>query len=258
MLQSQISPHFLYNTLGTIKWMAAIQGADGIAEITTALSRLLRTVANDIRKTAPLREELKFLDDYIVIQKYRYGDSISFEKEIEDESLLDYAIPKLTLQPFVENAIFHGLEPKGGGRILIRVARDGGDALISLTDNGVGMGAEAIAEALGAGAAPGTRQGQRQERTKRRAPGQRETRQGQRAQGETAPTPASEPEPERQPEPASAPEQQDGIIKMFGIKNVDERLRHAFGPDYGVSIVSEPGSYTTACVRVPPAREEFP
>src|SRR5690606_39201106 len=73
MLQSQINPHFLYNTLNSIKWMATIQNARGIAEMTTSLSRLLRNITKDIRKLVPLREELALLDDYFLIQKYRYG-----------------------------------------------------------------------------------------------------------------------------------------------------------------------------------------
>jgi two-component system sensor histidine kinase YesM len=148
MLLSQINPHFLYNTLNSIKWMATIQNAAGIAEMTTALSRLLRTVTKDTRKDAPLREELALLEDYLVIQKYRYGDSVVFRKEIGDEALLDILIPRFTLQPLTENAIFHGLEPKGGGTITVRVMEDPDDAsriLVSIEDDGIGMSAETIA-----------------------------------------------------------------------------------------------------------------
>ncbi|MDR2656127.1 MAG: sensor histidine kinase [Oscillospiraceae bacterium] len=148
MLQSQINPHFLYNTLGSIKWMATIQGADGIAEVTTALSRLLKTIAKDIRKLVPLRDELALLDNYLIIQKYRYGDSIALVHDIRDESLLDALIPRFSLQPLIENAIFHGLEPKGGGKIKLDISRGGGDTLISITDDGVGMSSEAIEAAL--------------------------------------------------------------------------------------------------------------
>jgi two-component system sensor histidine kinase YesM len=147
MLQNQINPHFLYNTLNSIKWMASIQNASGIAEMTTALSRLLRTLTKDTRKTASLREELALLDDYLVIQKYRYGDSVTVKKETAEDSLLDTPIPRFTLQPLVENAIFHGLEPKGGGLITVRVRtapEDPGLTLVSIEDNGVGMSGETI------------------------------------------------------------------------------------------------------------------
>ncbi|GHT64320.1 hypothetical protein FACS1894110_03720 [Spirochaetia bacterium] len=144
MLQNQITPHFLYNTLNSIKWMATIQNAGGIAEMTTALSRLLQSVSKDIRKVVPLRDELSLLNDYLIIQKYRYGDSVTLEKEIDDESLLDVLIPRFTLQPLVENAIFHGIEPKGSGTITVKVAENKNDAgssevLVSITDNGIGM-----------------------------------------------------------------------------------------------------------------------
>jgi two-component system sensor histidine kinase YesM len=148
MLLSQINPHFLYNTLNSIKWMASIQKASGIAEMITALSRLLRTVTKDSRKTASLKEEIALLEDYLVIQKYRYGDSVIFKKEIEDEVLLDTPIPRFTLQPLAENAIFHGLEPKGGGVITVRVRKDPEDpsmVLVSLEDDGVGMTPETLA-----------------------------------------------------------------------------------------------------------------
>lgn len=146
MLQSQINPHFLYNTLNSIKWMATIQNANGIAEMTTALSRLLKTVAKDIRKTVPLQEELRLLDDYFLIQQYRYGGSVTLEKRVEEENLLNCEIPRFALQPLVENAIFHGIEPKGNGHIMLEVYREADDVLVSISDDGVGMSAETIAE----------------------------------------------------------------------------------------------------------------
>jgi two-component system sensor histidine kinase YesM len=146
MLQSQINPHFLYNTLNSIKWMATIQNASGIAEMTTSLSRLLRNIAKDIRKLVPLGEELALLDDYFLIQKYRYGSTITLEQHIGSEQLLNCPIPRFSLQPIVENAIFHGIEPKGtGGHIVITVERsDSADLLITIEDNGIGMEQEKI------------------------------------------------------------------------------------------------------------------
>jgi len=145
MLQSQINPHFLYNTLNSIRWMATIQNATGIAEMTTALSRFLKILSKDSRKIVPLREELALLDDYMVIQKYRYGDSVNFEKQIPEEALLDTPIPRFILQPLMENAIFHGIEPRGSGTILFSALRREADVLVSLSDDGVGMGSEAVA-----------------------------------------------------------------------------------------------------------------
>lgn len=149
MLQSQINPHFLYNTLNSIKWMATIQNATGIAEMTTSLSRLLRSIAKDNRRLMPLKDELSLLDDYFLIQKYRYGSTVTMVKEIENEDLLTSLIPRFTLQPLVENAIFHGIEPKGRGDILIKVSKSGfADILVTIEDNGVGMKDEQISTIL--------------------------------------------------------------------------------------------------------------
>lgn len=151
MLQNQINPHFLYNTLNSIKWMATIQNATGIAEMTTALSRLLRSIAKDNRRLLPLKDELKLLEDYFLIQKYRYGGTVSMEQTISDEELLSGLIPRFTLQPLVENAIFHGIEPKGRGDIMITVQKNGfADILVTIEDNGVGMQKEQIAKILDA------------------------------------------------------------------------------------------------------------
>ncbi|MBW4079866.1 sensor histidine kinase [Paenibacillus sp. S150] len=149
MLQSQINPHFLYNTLNSIKWMATIQNATGIAEMTTSLSRLLRSIAKDNRRLLPLKDELSLLDDYFLIQKYRYGSTITMEQRIGNEELLTGLIPRFTLQPLIENAIFHGIEPKGRGHILITVAKSGyADILVTIEDNGVGMKEEQISTIL--------------------------------------------------------------------------------------------------------------
>jgi two-component system sensor histidine kinase YesM len=151
MLQSQINPHFLYNTLNSIKWMATIQNAAGIAEMTISLSRLLQTVSKDLRKVVPLGDELTLLDDYLIIQKYRYGGSVSLVKELEDSELLKTLIPRFTLQPLVENAIFHGIEPKGSGTIRVETVRSGNDVLVRIRDDGVGIKAETITQIYTAG-----------------------------------------------------------------------------------------------------------
>ena len=153
MLQNQINPHFIYNTLNSIKWMATIQHAPGIAEMVTALSRLLKSVSKSNERLVPLYEEFALLNDYFTIQQYRYGGTITLDVSyIEDEKLNHSClIPRFTLQPLVENAIFHGIEPKGSaGEVTLRVERDtaNGDVLIRLTDDGIGMTADQAAKAL--------------------------------------------------------------------------------------------------------------
>lgn len=150
ILQSQINPHFLYNTLNSIKWMATAQNAVGIAEMTTSLAHLLKSISKGTSTMITLRDELHLLDHYFIIQKYRYGGAITMEYHIDRDDLLNCAIPRFTLQPIVENSIFHGIEPKGqGGHIDIRIFSTGNSRLkIEIIDNGVGMSTDAIKNAL--------------------------------------------------------------------------------------------------------------
>ena len=153
MLQNEVNPHFIYNTLNSIRWMATIQHAPGIAEMVTAFARLTKSISKGTEKLVPLQEELALLNDYFTIQQYRYGGDLEIEvSRIEDERLCrDCMIPRFTLQPLVENAIFHGLEPKGGhGSVLLDISTDPdtGDVLLRLTDDGVGMPPEVVAHLL--------------------------------------------------------------------------------------------------------------
>ena len=140
MLQSQINPHFLYNTLNSIKWMATLQHATGIAEMTTSLSRLLKNVSKAEDPVIALTEELELLHDYFTIQKYRYGGTLQLVNTI-DERYGNIGIPRFTLQPLVENAIFHGLEPKGGtGAVTLTLVEEGEDTVtLIVEDDGVGI-----------------------------------------------------------------------------------------------------------------------
>ena len=153
MLQNEVNPHFIYNTLNSIRWMATIQHAPGIAEMVTAFARLTKSISKGTQKLVPLQEELALLNDYFTIQQYRYGGDLEIEvSRIESETLCrDCMIPRFTLQPLVENAIFHGLEPKGGhGSVLLDISTDPatGDVLLRLTDDGVGMPPEQVAHLL--------------------------------------------------------------------------------------------------------------
>lgn len=108
-LQQQIQPHFLFNTLSSISWMAYENGDEELAHITVALSRILRTTLNQKKKVVTVKEELEVIRDYLFIQKSRYGDKLIFEINLQDE-ILNEQLPPMTLQPVVENAITHGLE----------------------------------------------------------------------------------------------------------------------------------------------------
>lgn len=150
MLQSQINPHFLYNTLNSIKWMAVTQGAEGIAEMTTSLSRLLRSISKGTKLLIPISDELSLIKDYFTIQQYRYGGTLSLTINVDDDDLLNCHITKFTLQPLVENAIFHGIEPKAStGNITIHVYREeAGNVCICVEDDGIGIPADKIDQIL--------------------------------------------------------------------------------------------------------------
>ena len=150
ILQSQINPHFLYNTLNSIKWMAAAQHADGISEMTTALAHLMKNISKGTSTIVSVEDEFHLLDDYFTIQKYRYGGAITMEYRIGDPRLLKNQILRFTLQPVLENAIFHGIEPKGSsGHIDIHLYQaEDGNVCIDITDDGVGMDEETIQSLL--------------------------------------------------------------------------------------------------------------
>ncbi len=146
-LQMQINPHFLYNTLDTINWMARIRHVDEIGEMVAALSNMMR-YSLEKKSFVRLGEEVKSLKDYIAIQNYRYRDKMVAEIEI-DESLMSLYIPRLLIQPILENAIVHGIEEKlDKGHILVAARREDEDLYIQIIDDGVGMTEETMSHIL--------------------------------------------------------------------------------------------------------------
>ena len=143
-LQMQINPHFLYNALDTISWMALGQGNMEVSEMTIALAELLRaTIKNE--RFISLREEMSTVRDYLYIQSERFGDKIEVEYAVE-ESAYVCTVPNFILQPIIENAIIHGLEPKiGKGKLMLTIQLLDGRVLFTVEDNGVGMTPEEIA-----------------------------------------------------------------------------------------------------------------
>jgi len=148
VLQAQINPHFLYNTLNSIRWMAIIHGANNIKDVTDALSRLIMKSMNKNGQFTTVEEEINSLKDYIYIQKIRYNNSFDVEIDIQDEVLKCQCI-RFILQPQVENAIFHGLEPKQGfGLIKVSARLEDNHIRFEIWDNGVGMSREQIRRLL--------------------------------------------------------------------------------------------------------------
>ena len=145
MLQAQINPHFLYNTLDSIKWIATMQHNTGIVRVVSALSSLLKNMAKGFNEKVTVRQELDFLDNYITIEKIRYIELFDVEIKVEDPALYNAGIIKLTLQPLVENSIFSGIEPSGKpGLIQIHIFSREQTLYIRIRDNGVGISKENI------------------------------------------------------------------------------------------------------------------
>ncbi len=144
-LQSQINPHFLYNTLDSIRGKALMHNQDEIANMTEALSRFYRYSISKKGNVVSLMDEIKNIDTYIDIQKFRFGDKFDVIKILDDVDLNNIAVPKLTLQPIVENAIYHGIEmSEKVGKITIRLTLTDTRLIIRVSDNGVGIEDKAL------------------------------------------------------------------------------------------------------------------
>lgn len=149
-LQAQVNPHFLYNTLDTICWQAKLSHNDEIFDTTYALAALLRGTMSNRDPFVTVEQEIEYVNAYIRIQKSRYRDKISASIAIEPK-LMPFKIPKLILQPVVENAFVHGLEEKcGPGHVRVRGIhnQEEGMAVFMIQDDGVGMTQEQIRRAL--------------------------------------------------------------------------------------------------------------
>lgn len=147
-LQNQINPHFLYNTLEGIRSEALIAGLDSIAEMTEALATFFRYTISDLENLVTLEDELANIENYYYIQQFRFGSKldlkIQYDRDPEDEftemDFLQCKLPKLTLQPIVENSIYHGIERKiGKGHLVIRISASEERLYIRISDDGQGM-----------------------------------------------------------------------------------------------------------------------
>lgn len=145
-LQNQINPHFLYNTLDTIMWLAEAKQTEDVVSMVTWLSDFFRTTLSKGQDYITVEEEKNHIDSYLKIQHFRYQDILEYEIDIEEE-IYDYMIPKLTLQPLVENALYHGIKLKRGmGKILIQGFQKGERLIFRVIDNGKGMDEKTLNE----------------------------------------------------------------------------------------------------------------
>ncbi len=144
-LQSQINPHFLYNTLDIIVWMIENEKPDQAVKAVTALARFFRISLSRGKSIITVKDELEHVRNYLMIQHMRFKNRFSYTIEAEDE-VLDLASLKLMLQPLVENAIYHGMEfMDGDGEIFISAWKEGEDLYLKVSDNGLGMTEEQVA-----------------------------------------------------------------------------------------------------------------
>lgn len=141
-LHSQINPHFLYNTLDSIKWLAKLNGVDDIVLIVSQLGRLLKNSINNQRDSVQISEEIGLVKSYLSIQKIRYGDKFDVDIYV-DESIMECIVPKLIIQPIVENAIIHGIEDKmSKAHLVIRGWKENKKIIFEIIDDGVGISEE--------------------------------------------------------------------------------------------------------------------
>lgn len=145
-MRSQINPHFLYNTLDTIRGYAQIENAPLTSDMIEVLSRIFRYTISQKNELIPLRQELSILFDYIKIQEYRLNQHIIFLQNVDpDLNVMDYKIPKLIIQPFIENALNHGLKDITKDFVItLKIYSTQSRLIISISDNGAGMPAQQL------------------------------------------------------------------------------------------------------------------
>lgn len=205
LLQSQINPHFLYNTLDAIIWLAESGEQKRVVSMVRNLSEFFRTSLNQGKDIISVKEELQHVRSYLEIQQVRYQDILNFEISVPEE-LGKYYIPKITIQPLVENALYHGIKNKRGfGKIEIRGHREASCFVIEIEDNGIGI---------------------REERLE-------QVREGIQQKVLTG-------------------------KDMYGLYNVNERIRLNFGEQYGISVQSRYGEGTIVSVFLPLQEENTP
>ncbi len=204
LLQAQINPHFLYNTLDAIVWSAEAGNEKQVVKMVGSLSEFFRSSLNKGKEIVTIREELSHVRSYLEIQQIRYQDILDYEIDVPEELYIN-EIPKITVQPVVENALYHGIkEKRGGGKISVTGREDGGDYIITVSDNGIGMEPDRLKEVR---------------------------------DGLTDSSPDSK--------------------KIYGLYNVNQRIKLDFGDEYGLSIDSVYDEGTTVTIRLPKKSNEI-
>ncbi len=198
LLQAQINPHFLYNTLDAIVWSAEAGNQKQVVSMVGSLSDFFRSSLNKGKEVVTIREELQHARSYLEIQQIRYQDILSYEINVPEE-VFEYEIPKITIQPIIENALYHGIKLKrGGGTIMVDGVNRDEDYIIRVSDDGIGMEEERLKQVR-----------------------------------------------------KSLTDNDPGSGEIYGLYNVNERIRLGYGEEYGISIDSVFGEGTTVTIRLP-------
>lgn len=201
-LQAQINPHFLYNTMDMINWLAQQGRTDDVSTAVQSLSRFYKLTLSRKQSISTIAQETEHATIYLEIQNMRYHNSISFVSDIPDE-LMEYQIPKLTLQPLIENAVLHGILEKDDktGTIVLTGWIEGTSIVLLISDDGVGIPSEKLSAILSGN--------------------------GNSTSGGT----------------------------NIAVYNTHRRLQILYGPDYGLTYSSTPGSGTEVEIRIPAIRK---
>lgn len=140
-LQSQMNPHFLFNTLVTISYKARLSNDGTVYKMVTSLTELLQAgIYSNVREKVTIRQELEFVRFYLYLQKERFDDKLEYHINVTDESILDYFLPKLCIEPIVENAVVHGIEGKiGKGKVEITIRKASDSIYFEILDDGIGF-----------------------------------------------------------------------------------------------------------------------
>ena len=147
-LQAQINPHFLYNTLDAIAWLCEDGRSQDAEDMVTSLAKLFRISISKGHELITIEKEIQHAESYLRIQKFRYKNQFTYHFDV-DEECLGYLCNKITLQPIIENAIYHGINRMvDEGEILIEVHQDQDDIILAVEDNGVGMTEEQCQEIM--------------------------------------------------------------------------------------------------------------